>query len=253
MSIYYGILWFVLGSCLASFYGVVSTRLPIHESIVKPRSHCMKCGHELSWYELIPIFSFLFLRGKCKKCHTRLNVAEPLLELFTGCCFAFFYWYYGTSYSFFVSLILISLAVLIFVSDFQYMIILDSPLVIAGILLFILQWFYFGIAEAFLHLGYGLVMFLFMLVIGFLGSLLFKREALGGGDIKLSFIIGQAVGIPYGFLVLILSTFLALPSATFSLLSHTQKEVPFGPFIISALCIVFLFYDKFTYILELLY
>jgi prepilin signal peptidase PulO-like enzyme (type II secretory pathway) len=91
-----------------------------------------------------------------------------------------------------------------------------------------------------------------MYFVGFLGSKLFKREALGGGDIKLSFVIGMSVGMSHGFLVLILSTFLALPYATFSLFSKTSREVPFGPFLISALCIVFLYYDKFTYIIKLL-
>ena len=252
MNIFYAIIFFILGSSLASFYGVVATRLPLHESIVKPRSHCMKCHHALSWYELIPVFSFLFLRGKCSKCHAKLSIAEPLLELFTGLSFAFFYLKYGISYSFFMSLILISLLDLIFISDFKYMIILDSPLVISAILIFLLRWVYFGIEEAFLYVGYGILMFLFMLIISFIGSILFKREALGGGDIKLSFIVGMAVGVPYGFITLILSTFLALPYATFSLLSNTSKEVPFGPFIISSLCIVFLFYDKFSYILQLI-
>ena len=253
MNIFYAIIFFILGSSLASFYGVVASRLPLHESIVNPSSHCTKCHHKLAWYELIPVFSFLFLRGKCKHCHTKLSIADPLLELFTGLCFVFFYLKYDISYSFFMSLILISLLDLIFISDFKYMIILDSPLVISGILIFILRWIYFGITEAFLYVGYGIIMFLFMLLVGLLGSLIFKREALGGGDIKLAFIVGMAVGIPYGFIVLILSTFLALPYATFSLLTNTSKEVPFGPFIISALCIVFLFYDKFIYILQLIY
>ena len=253
MNIFYAIIFFILGSSLASFYGVVGARLPLHESIISPSSHCTKCHHKLAWYELIPVFSFLFLRGKCKHCHTKLSIADPLLELFTGLCFVFFYLKYGISYSFFMSLILISLLDLIFISDFKYMIILDSPLVISGILIFILRWIYFGITEAFLYVGYGIIMFLFMLLVGLLGSLIFKREALGGGDIKLAFIVGMAVGIPYGFIVLILSTFLALPYATFSLLTNTSKEVPFGPFIISALCIVFLFYDKFSYILQLIY
>ena len=166
------------------------------------------------------------------------------------CSFLFKIWY---QLFLFMSLILISLLDLIFISDFKYMIILDSPLIISGKIIFILIWIYFGIKESFIYIGYGVVMFLFMLLIGLLGSLIFKREALGGGDIKLSFIIGMAVGITYGFIVFILWCFLGFAYATFSLLSNTSKEVPFGPFLISALCIVFLYYDKFSYILQLIY
>ena len=131
------------------------------------------------------------------------------------------------------------------------MIILDSPLIIAGISLFLLKWHFYNVDTAFSSLIEGGIMFLFMIVVAILGKILFKREALGGGDIKLSFLIGMTVGIPYGFMVLVLSTFLALPYATFSLLTNTSHEVPYGPFLISALCLVFLYYDKFSYILNL--
>lgn len=79
------------------------------------------------------------------------------------------------------------------------------------------------------------------------------REALGGGDIKLSFVMGLTLSLPLGFVSLILSTFLALPYATFSLFSTKEREVPFGPFLISSLLIVFLFSEKFMNILYLFY
>ena len=231
MNIFYAIIFFILGSSLASFYGVVGARLPLHESIVNPSSHCTKCHHKLAWYELIPVFSFLFLRGKCKHCHTKLSIADPLLELFTGLCFVFFYLKYDISYSFFMSLILISLLDLIFISDFKYMIILDSPLVISGILIFILRWIYFGITEAFLYVGYGIIMFLFMLLVGLLGSLIFKREALGGGDIKLMFLFGLVIGFPLSLCNIFLATFIAFPVAVYVLLKRKDSLIPFGPFL----------------------
>ncbi len=251
MEVFYTIFFWVIGSTLASFYCVIATRLPEGKSIVKPRSHCMHCHHELSWYELIPVFSYLFLRGKCRVCQKKIPFFCFLAEIITGTLFASSYLYFGFSYEFYVSLFLISLLILIFISDFLYMIILDSPLVITGIAVFFLKWRFYNLDTALSSLVDGAILFFFMLVVAFLGKILFKREALGGGDIKLSFIIGMTVGAPYGFMVLVLSTFLALPYATFSLLTNTSHEVPYGPFLISALCIVFLYYDKFSYILNL--
>ncbi len=249
MDIYFGVLFFLLGSVFASFYGVVATRLPEGKSLLG-RSHCNHCNHQLSWYELIPIFSYLFLRGKCHHCHKKLPIYEPIIELFMGIFFSISYFYYGFSYELWMSLILISLFVLIYISDFRYMIILDSPLIISSILIFFLKWIYFGIQEALISLFSGAILFLIFLGIGFLGSKIFKREALGGGDIKLAFVMGESVGILYAIIGLILSTFLALPYATFTLLNNEDREVPFGPFLISALCMVFVFYEKFTTILK---
>lgn len=237
---------------MSSFYGVVATRFPQGKSIIKPRSHCDFCQHALSFYDLIPVFSFLLLKGKCRYCKKKLPIHEPILELVVGILFALAYSYYGFSYSFFVALLLISLTNLIFVSDFLYMIILDSPLVITIIIMFILKLFYFNIAEAFISLGNGMLMFILMLIIGKLGTFIFKRDALGGGDIKLSFVIGMILGFPHAILALFLSTFLALPYATFSMFSNTSREVPYGPFLVSALSIVFLFYEKFSAVLNLL-
>lgn len=253
MNIYIMIIYYLLGSSLASFYGVVATRLPENKSIVKPGSHCDYCSHKLSWYELIPVFSYLFLRGKCRKCHKKLPIYEPIMEFITGLLFAGAFYYYGYSYNLWASWILISLFDLIYISDLKYMIILDSPLVISGILLVILRFIYNGWQNALLYIGSGIVLFLFMLFVGYLGGVLFHREALGGGDVKLAFIMGLALGIPHGFLALILSTFLALPYATLSLLTNSNHEVPYGPFLVSALCLVFYFYDKFSYVLQLLY
>lgn len=253
MEIYICICLFLIGAILASFYGVVATRLPRGKSIITPRSHCENCNHTLAWYELVPILSFLFLRGKCKECKKKLPLYEPLMELICGLLFMGAYLYYGISYSFFVSLLLISLFFLIYISDLKYMIILDSPLIITVISVFLLKWIYYGINTALWSIAEGLALFLFFLAIGFLGKRMFHREALGGGDIKFAFLMGMILGIPHAFMALVLSTFLALPYATFSLLRTEEKEVPYGPFLVSALCLVFFFYDKFSYILKLFY
>ena len=150
-------------------------------------------------------------------------------------------------------MILSSLAVIIFVSDFKFMIILDSPLIISAILIFILKWVYFGITNALISLFTGLIVFLVMLLVGFVWKKIYKRDSLGGGDVKLSFVIGMVLGIQLSMVALIFSTFLALPYALATIVLKKDSEVPFGPFIVSSLLIVFLYYDKFYNIVRLFY
>lgn len=253
MYVFNGIMCFILGSVLASFYGVMACRLPLNKSIVKPRSHCDYCNHPLAFYELIPILSYLFLKGRCSSCHQKLSKTMIITEIGLGLSFALSYFYYGFSYNFLISLFLFSLFDLIFLTDIKYMIILDSPLLISAIGIFLLEWFFYGLSFAFSRIIAGIILFFFMYFIGILGKFLFKREALGGGDIKLSFLFGLVLGLSHGLMALTLSTFLALPYATFNLYSSHTNELPYGPFLISALCLVFFFYDKFSWFLDFLF
>lgn len=238
---------------MGSFYNVLATRLPIGKSIIKPGSHCDACDHKLKWYENIPLISYIIQKGKCKNCGTQISFDVFLSELATGVLFLFSYLYFGISYNFFIMLILSSLCVIIFVSDFKYMIILDSPLIISGVLVIILKIVYYGYKAIIPTLVSGIITFLVMLLVGFIGKRMYKRDALGGGDIKLSFIIGMILGVQVAMVSLIFSTFLALPYALATIVLKKDSEVPFGPFIVSSLFIVFLYYDKFYNIVKLFY
>ena len=98
----------------------------------------------------------------------------------------------------------------------------------------------------------GIVLFLLMLIIGFIGKKIFKKEALGGGDIKLAGIIGLILGLRLGLVSIILSSLLALPYAVAALLLNKDNEVPYGPFLIASMAIVFLFMDKFNNLIAFL-
>ena len=176
----------------------------------------------------------------------------PLTELATGLLFGISYYYFGISEKFFHLLLLSSLVIIIFVSDMKYMIILDSPLVISGIGIFLLNISFHGIEKALLSLGAGFLSFLTLFFIGKLGNILFQKEAMGGGDIKLSFIMGMSLGYKMYLIAFILATFLALPYALGCLFFQKDHEVPFGPFLVSSLWIVFFFYEKFHYIITFL-
>ena len=97
---------FVLGLLFGSFYNVVGLRLPKGESIVFPGSHCPKCGHKLMWYENIPLISYIFLKGRCKKCKCRISAWYPVIELLTAMLFLISYYVFGISSEFFISIII---------------------------------------------------------------------------------------------------------------------------------------------------
>lgn len=243
---------FILGCVFGSFFYVVGTRLPKNESLIQPGSHCTFCNHKLGIFDLFPLLSFLFLRGKCRYCHQKLSMGYFFSELSTGLLFLLSYWKFSFSYEFFVMLLISSLLVLIFITDFKYMIILDSPLVVSIVCLFFLKLFYFDIQTSFFGLFHGFLSFLTLLFIGKMGDFLFKRESLGGGDIKFGFVMGMLMGYEYALVAFVFSNFLALPYAVGSLLLKKDSEVPFGPFLVSSVAIVYFFIEKFQYILPFL-
>ncbi len=245
------VLMFIIGACLGSFLLVVGKRLPKNEDIIFSRSRCDNCHHILAWHDLVPIFSYVLLKGKCKYCHTKINPINLLVEFSLGLMFLVGYLYFPSSYMLYGYLILSCLMMVIFISDFSYYIILDSPLIISIILFAIIKFIYFGVKEVLFSLVSGFILFGVMYLIKFIGDKIFKKESLGGGDIKLSFVIGFVIGFRLSLLSLILSSFLALPYSVASLKLQKNNEVPFGPFLVSSLFIVFLFQDKFMNIINL--
>ena len=244
---------FIIGAIFGSFYGVVGTRLPEGKSIVKPRSHCEKCGHILKWYENIPILSYIFLGGLCKKCKNPIGFVYFLTELLSGCLFALCYKVFGISYEFFTAVILSSLVIIIFVSDSKYMIINDSPLIISAIIIFVIKWLNTGIVSALLSILSGLIIFGVAYLLMLFGSLVFKQEALGGGDIKLSFVAGIVLGVKLGILYIVLASFLAFPYAVYVTLKNKDNMLPFGPFLVSSLLIIYLNMNIISEIIKVIF
>lgn len=235
----------ILGLILGSFYNVVGLRIPNGESIIKPRSHCPKCNHKLSWYENIPVLSYIFLGGKCKNCKQKISIIYPIIEILTSFLFYISYKIFGLSEEFFISLVISSLVVIIFVSDSKYMIISDSPLIVSTILILIIKLIYNGYKDCFISIIYGLIVFGVMYLTMLLGNALFKKESLGGGDIKLSFISGLALGPLLGLFYIILASFLAFPYAIYISIKNKDTMLPFGPFLATSLLILYLNYDFF--------
>lgn len=247
------ILLAILGLVFGSFYLVVATRLPEGNSIVKPRSHCDNCNHELKWYELIPIISYLIQKGKCRSCGAKIPFITILIEIITSLSFVLPYYFYGLDYMFYASLIIFSLTIIIFISDFKFYIINDGPLFISIVAILILKGCFFGYKTFLLSLASGVLMFLLFLSIKFFGDRIFKKESLGGGDIKLAILLGVVLGIKLGLFAFVLSAFIALPYALFASFIKKEAIVPYGPFIIAALDITFIFMTYATKIINFLF
>lgn len=176
---------FLFGMFIGSFYNVVALRLCKNESILFPGSHCTNCNHRLTWYELIPVFSYIGLHGKCRKCKVHISWQYPIVELLTGVLFAFSFYLYGFTLNTLISIVLSSVCIITFVTDLKYMVILDEILVISILFLSVIYYFYDGVSCLFNHLGRGLFLFLVLLLIKVFGDKAFKQESLGWGDVKI--------------------------------------------------------------------
>lgn len=244
---------FIIGLLFGSFYNVVGMRLPNNESIVFPGSHCEKCNHKLKWYENIPLLSYILLGGKCSNCKSKISVWYPAIELFTGMLFLISYYTFGLSYEFAIAIIISSLVSIIFVSDINYYIILDSPIILGSILIIIIKLLSTSLKDTLISFGSGILIFAIMYGIMLLGNLLFKKESLGGGDIKLSFIAGLVLGPKLGIFYIIFGAFLAFPYAMYITIRNKENMLPFGPFLISSLLIIYLDYNFFLNFINALF
>jgi len=240
METVYLIIIFILGLVFGSFYNVVGLRLSKGESIVKPKSHCTACNHELKVLDLVPVLSYIFLRGRCRYCKSKISGVYIITEIITGLLFALSYYVFGFSYDFIIAILLSSLFSIICVSDFNFYIIPDEVNFIFPIFIFIVNVFRLGIINALIYLGYALIMFVFMYLLMLFGNYAFKKESLGGGDIKLMISIGQILPIASSMFSLFLSAALALPLSMFMLVKNKNKTVPFGPFLVVGVLITFM-------------
>ncbi len=244
---------FIVGLFFGSFYNCLCDRLSNNQSIIHPGSHCDNCKHELTWYELIPVFSYLFQGGKCSKCKIKLSFWYPLTEIITGLLFMGSFIVYGFSLNTLLSIVISSVFICVIISDSKYMVILDEVLIAGIILVSIVYFFQGGMVEVAYRFLRGLVLFSIMLLIKVFGDISFKQESLGWGDIKLAFFVGIVLGIKLGVLHIFIGAFLALPYALYISYKNKNNILPFGPFLITAFFILFHFQDFFYKFLSFIY
>ena len=246
LELFNGIMIFIIGTVFGSFYNVVGYRLPNNMSIAFPSSHCPNCNHKLKFYELVPVLSYIFLGGKCKACKKKISIFYPFFELLTGVLFLISYLTFGISIKFIISITFISILIIISISDIKYYIIPDEVLIVGIILIIIelivntiisdLSWFE-GIIKPILNgLGSFAILYLFKCI----GDLLFKKESLGGGDIKLLFFIGLVLGFDMAIVTIFLAAFIALPLSVITLIKNDNNILAFGPYLAASATIIML-------------
>lgn len=231
METYFLILFFIFGSIMGSFYHVVATRLSNDESIIFPGSHCTNCNHKLSWYENIPIISFIIQKGRCRNCNEKIPISCIVVEIVTGSLFAVCFHSFKLSFDLIIALIFVSSLIIVIVSDIEYMIILDEVLVVASLIIVVLYIIHLGLEKSAIHIYSGIGAFATMYAVKILGDKLFKKESLGGGDIKLMFLFGLVIGYPMSICTIFLATFIAFPISIYILFSDKENIIPFGPFL----------------------
>jgi len=231
MHTLYLIIFFITGTIFGSFFNVVAYRLSNNLSLIKPSSHCEHCNHKLKWYELIPLISYIIQKGKCRKCKEKLSKSYITVELITGILFATCYNEFALTVDLIIAIIFVSTLIIIIVSDIEYMIILDEVLFIGCILILLTALFFEGFQTAFNMIVSGILSFSVMYLIKIIGDFLFKKESLGGGDIKLMFLFGLVLEFEMAVVAIFLGTFLAFPISLYILVKRKDNMIPFGPFL----------------------
>lgn len=252
MNLYYALCFFILGTILGSFYNVVGFRLPRGESIVYPASHCPNCNHQLKFWELIPILSFFFQRGKCTSCKQKISWFYPVFEFSCGLVFAIAFLVFGFSWELLIALTFISMLIIIMVSDYKYMIIPDEVLLFFGIVLFFEILFVHGYQTLLISLGNGCIASLCIYFLKMVGDLVFKKESMGGGDIKLLFIFGLVLGWQLSVFSIFLASVIGLPLSLVILYKNNNHEIPFGPFLSIGALIILLSRIDLNWLINLL-
>jgi len=227
---------FILGLFIGSFLNVLIYRIPRGESVVWPGSHCAQCGHGLKPLDLVPVVSYLLLRGRCRYCGTKISLRYPLVELLTAFSFLLVYLQYGYSVQTAAGCVLVAMLVVVTFTDIDEGIIPDVITYPGMLIGLAFSFFTIGIKSAlFGMLGFGLVFFLIALL---------SRGGMGGGDVKLVAVIGAFVGPLHSVLVFILSSLAGGLWAIGLLLfrgAGRKTEVRFGPFLALAALLVFLY------------
>jgi leader peptidase (prepilin peptidase)/N-methyltransferase len=246
---YYGIeiiLIFILGLIVGSFSNVCIYRIPKNESIIYPASHCPKCRSNISPKDNIPLLSYILLKGRCRNCKSKISIQYPIVELLTGLIYLIIYQTYGLSVQTLIYIILSSALIIIAFIDLNEQIVPDvislPGIVIGFIISFFVPYISFINSALGVLVGGGII-----LIIGMAGSVIFKKEAMGGGDVKLAAMIGAFLGWRYIIISLFLGFFLGALAGIFLIMSKIKSRedtVPFGPFIVLGSFITLLWGEK---------
>jgi len=241
---YFSFIVFVFGACVGSFLNVCIYRIPREESVVAPRSHCPSCGKMIKWYHNVPILSYLLLRGRCRYCGERITPRYFIVEALVGTLFMLVWFEYGFSVLTPVYWMVVSGLVLGTFVDFEHMIIPDRVTIggiIAGLILSPIipqlhgkvTWLG-GLIESVKGLvaGAGILW-----GVGILGKMVFKKDAMGFGDVKLLGGLGALLGWGAVLFIIMVSSIMGSLVGIGLIAAKKgewQSRVPYGPYIAAA-------------------
>ncbi|MFH1289290.1 MAG: prepilin peptidase [Patescibacteria group bacterium] len=245
-----GCFLFLAGLCVGSFVNVLVYRLNNDLSPLRGRSVCPSCKKKISWYDNIPIISFIFLKGRCRKCKSSISWRYPLIELTSALVFVLIFVLNDFSLFYFL---ITPLFLAIFFSDLEYQTIPNSLLVV-GLIMVFLKWisdYFFGFTDMGFSYWLSLLPNLFSALGGFLFFLslhaLTRGKGMGMGDVKLVFLLGLILG-PRGILVCLFLAFLTGALVGVILMISRKKKfkerIAFGPFLILAFFISLFFSEE---------
>ena len=230
------ILIFLFGIVIGSFLNVCIYRIPKGEDIVKVNSHCMTCGYQLKWYDLIPIFSYIFLRGKCRKCKTKLSCQYPIVEAVNGFMYVLIFAVNGLNVESGIYSLMASALLVLSVIDFRTY---EIPFGI-NVFIFILACIHMLLDLArwkdYVIGFFAVSAFLYLLY------LLSKGRAIGGGDIKLMAFAGLFLGWKCIILAFLIGCILGAVIHSIRMkVTDAEHVLAFGPYLCAGLTIAMLF------------
>ena len=232
---------FIFGLLIGSFLNVVIFRVPKAQSISFPASHCQSCQTPLKWYHNIPLLSWIFLKGKCAFCQEPISKQYPIIELLNAIVYLLLFYKVGLVWYLPFVLATFSALLALVMIDFEYMAVPDSINFFALATSLVQPNYIDAIIHASIAAG-GLWL------IGFISSLIARKQAMGGADVIVAGTMGALLGFPNFFIAIFLSAILAIiPS-----LINRESGVPFVPFLAMATLIVYLYDSECAKVVELI-
>ena len=239
---------FILGLLIGSFLNVCIYRIPRGESIAYPPSHCTTCGNDIKSYDLIPVISWIFLRGKCRNCGQKISIRYALVELATAILFLLTYFQYGVSIFLLRYLILIPFLIVIAMIDYDTMEVYTTTTWLAIAMGIILLGVNFYLGEPVVTYVYGAILGAgTIIIIILLSKLILGTEGMGWGDAEICGICGLFLGFKLTFLMLFFSFIIGGVVGVYLLRfkkKNGRTEMPFGPSIIMATFLIIIWGDK---------
>lgn len=217
---------FLYGIIIGSFLNVCICRIPKKENIVTTRSHCMSCGYQLKWYDLIPLFSWLALRGRCRKCGERISVQYPVIEALNGVLYLLVFWRYGVSLEALLYCLMVSALVVISVIDWRTFEIPVGANMFIGAL---------GVVRLVTDLGNWsdyVIGFFSVSVLLFVIYVATRGRGIGGGDVKLMAASGLLLGWRCNALAFVLGCIIGSVAHIIRMkVSKAGHELALGPYL----------------------